>query len=118
VVIEDLLAYDYEVTGAHRLPSPRPRPEVRLLEIDLGDVGQVPAATSGAHAVIHLGAIPGPNKHADGVVFTNNTRSTFAVLHVPPQGRDVSCGVAVHLRHPPTRGGRVGRPGPTEPGSL
>jgi nucleoside-diphosphate-sugar epimerase len=40
----------------------------------------VAATTSGTQAVIHLGAIPGPNKHADEVVFTNNTRATFAVL--------------------------------------
>jgi nucleoside-diphosphate-sugar epimerase len=35
---------------------------------------------SGSQAVIHLGAIPGPNRHADEVVFANNTRATFAVL--------------------------------------
>ena len=88
-VIEELLAHDYEVVGAD-LASP-PRGEVarsaggaqrafEFAQIELGDVGQVTAAMSGAHAVIHLGAIPGPNKHADEVVFANNTRATFAVL--------------------------------------
>ena len=56
------------------------RPKVRVLESDLGDVGEVAAAMSGAETVIHLGAIPGPNRHADEVVFVNNTRATFAVL--------------------------------------
>jgi nucleoside-diphosphate-sugar epimerase len=88
-VIEELLAHDYEVVGAD-LASP-PRGEVarsagggqrafEFAQIELGDVGQVTAAMSGTHAVIHLGAIPGPNKHADEVVFANNTRATFAVL--------------------------------------
>ncbi len=31
-------------------------------------------------AVVHLGAIPGPDMYPDEVVFGNNTLSTFAVL--------------------------------------
>jgi nucleoside-diphosphate-sugar epimerase len=79
-VVEELLARGYDVVGADRRPSPVQRPKVRVLETDLGDVGEVAAAMSGARAVIHLGAIPGPNRHADEVVFGNNTRATFAVL--------------------------------------
>jgi nucleoside-diphosphate-sugar epimerase len=79
-VIEELLAHDYEVVAADRRPPPLPRPEVRFVEIELGDVGQVTTAMSGAQAVIHLGAIPGPNRQADEVVFANNTCATFAVL--------------------------------------
>jgi nucleoside-diphosphate-sugar epimerase len=79
-VVEELVAHDYEVVGADRRPPPVRRPEVRFAEIELGDVGQVAGAMSGAQAVIHLGAIPGPSRHADEVVFTNNTRATFAVL--------------------------------------
>jgi nucleoside-diphosphate-sugar epimerase len=54
---------------------------VRFAEVELGDLGQVAGAISGCQAVIHLGAIPGPNRHPDEVVFDNNTRATFAVLH-------------------------------------
>jgi nucleoside-diphosphate-sugar epimerase len=79
-VVEELVAHDYDVVGADRRPSPVQRPGVRFAEVELGDVGQVTGAMSGAQAVIHLGAIPGPNRHADEVVFTNNTRATFAVL--------------------------------------
>jgi len=88
-VIEELLSHEYEVVGAD-LASP-PREEVarsagggkrgfQFAQIDLVDVDKVAGAMSGAQAVIHLGAIPGPNRHADEVVFGNNTRATFAVL--------------------------------------
>jgi nucleoside-diphosphate-sugar epimerase len=79
-VIEELVAHDYDVVGADRKPLPPQGPEIRFAEIELGDVGQVAGAMSGAQAVIHLGAIPGPRQDADEVVFANNTRATFAVL--------------------------------------
>src|SRR6202521_3136547 len=79
-VIEDLLAHGYEVVAADRRQPPVKQPEVPFAEIELGDVDLVAAAMSGAQAVIHLGAIPGPNRQADEVVFANNTRATFAVL--------------------------------------
>ena len=79
-VVDELVAHDYEVVGVDRRPSPAPRPGVRFAEIELADVGQVADAMCGAHAVIHLGAIPGPRQDADEVVFANNTRATFAVL--------------------------------------
>lgn len=80
-VIQDLLAHDYDVIAADRV-----RPEggsvhgARVVETDLGDVGQVAGAMLGCDAVIHLGAIPAPYGHADEVVFRNNTGATFAVL--------------------------------------
>jgi nucleoside-diphosphate-sugar epimerase len=91
-VVEELLAHDYEVIGADRRPPGLPtvwgggakrrrgEPKVQFAEIELGDVDAVAGAMSGARAVIHLGAIPGPNRHADEVVFANNTQATFAVL--------------------------------------
>jgi nucleoside-diphosphate-sugar epimerase len=53
---------------------------VRYRQVDLADVGQVVGALAGCSAVVHLGAIPAPNRHADEVVFANNTRATFGVL--------------------------------------
>jgi nucleoside-diphosphate-sugar epimerase len=79
-VVEELVAHDYEVVGADRRPAPQQRPEVRFVELELGDVDQVSGAMAGSSAVIHLGAIPGPRRDADEVVFANNTRATFAVL--------------------------------------
>ena len=79
-VVEELVAHDYAVVGADRRPAPAQHPEVRFVEIELGDVDQVSGAMSGSEAVIHLGAIPGPRRDADEVVFANNTRATFAVL--------------------------------------
>jgi len=79
-VVEELVTHDYDVVGADRRPPPVQRPGARFTEVELGDVGQVAAAMSGARAVIHLGAIPGPNRHPDDVVFGNNTLATFAVL--------------------------------------
>ena len=88
-VVEELLAHDYEVVGADRA-SPLDGEVARsagggkrafqFAQVDLVDVDKVAAAMSGAQAVIHLGAIPGPNRHPDEVVFGNNTRATFAVL--------------------------------------
>jgi len=79
-VIEELLAHSYEVVGADRRTSPSGQPGVRFAEIELGDVDQVAGAMSGAQGVVHLGAIPVPNRDPDEVVFGNNTRATFAVL--------------------------------------
>jgi nucleoside-diphosphate-sugar epimerase len=79
-VVEELVAHSYEVVGADRRPPPLQRPQVHFAEVELGDVGEVAGAMSGSQAVIHLGAIPGPNRRADEVVFANNTRATFAVL--------------------------------------
>lgn len=88
-VVEELLAHDYEVVGADRA-SPLDGEVARsagggkrafqFAQVDLVDVDKVAAAMSGAQAVIHLGAIPAPNRHPDEVVFGNNTRATFAVL--------------------------------------
>jgi nucleoside-diphosphate-sugar epimerase len=84
-VVDELIAHDYEVVGADRRPPPLKRPQVRFAEIELGEVDQVAGAMSGSQAVIHLGAIPGPRRQADEVVFANNTRATFAVLQAAGQ---------------------------------
>src|SRR6202171_1382713 len=84
-VVEELVAHGYEVVGVDRRPPTLQRPEVRFSEIELSEVSQVAVAMSGAQAVIHLGAIPGPRRQADEVVFANNTRATFAVLQAAGQ---------------------------------
>lgn len=83
--IAELLAHGHEVINADRvrpgaLPSPQEAREVRFIQTDLGNVGQVAGALAGCDAVVHLGAIPAPYSHPDEVVFTNNVNGTFAVL--------------------------------------
>jgi nucleoside-diphosphate-sugar epimerase len=84
-VIAELLSHGHTVINADRAaPSPGRAPaearEVRYIETDAGDVGQIAGALSGCDALIHLGAIPAPYRHADEVVFTNNVTGTFATL--------------------------------------
>src|SRR5260370_2519393 len=81
--------HECEVVDADRASPPREgvarsagagKRAFQFAQIDLLDVDRVAGALSGVQAVIPLGAIPGPNRHADEVVFGNNTRATFAVL--------------------------------------
>lgn len=75
------MAHGHDPIGADRVrPVGGGVHGVQVVEIDLGDVGQVTGAMRGCAAVIHLGAIPAPYGHADEVVFGNNTGATFAVL--------------------------------------
>ena len=79
--VSDLLDRGYEVISADQRPAAgEVSGHCRYVETDLGDVGQVAGAMSGCDAVIHLGAIPNPYRHADEVVFNNNVRATFATL--------------------------------------
>ena len=83
--IAELLEHGHEVINADRVEPTNPRApkiarEVRFIETDLADVGQVAGALAGCDGVIHLGAIPSPYRHADEHVFGNNVMSTFATL--------------------------------------
>ncbi len=83
--IAELLSHGHEVINADRAkpresPAPPEAREVRFVETDLGDVGQVAGALKGCDAVVHLGAIPNPYGHPDEVVFANNVLGTFSVF--------------------------------------
>lgn len=84
--IADLLAHGHEVINADRVRpagggrAPREAQDVRFIETDVSDVGQMAGALAGCDGLIHLGAIPSPYQHADEVVFTNNVNGTFAAL--------------------------------------
>src|SRR3954465_9838188 len=85
--IAELLRHGHEVINADRVaPSagraPAEAREVRYIETDLTDVGQVCGALAGCDGLVHLGAIPSPYRHADEVVFMNNVGATFAALQV------------------------------------
>lgn len=83
-VVQDLVDHGYQVVNAdRRLPAARSDAAASaawFIETNLGDVGEVAGALAGCDAVVHLGAIPAPYRHADEVVFNNNTRATFAVF--------------------------------------
>jgi nucleoside-diphosphate-sugar epimerase len=78
--IADLIENGHEAINASRRPGPADGPAAKYVQTDLTDVGEVASAMHGCDAVMHLGAIPAPWRHADEVVFRNNTLSTFAVL--------------------------------------
>ena len=79
-VLADLFEHDIPVRGVDRIPIDRSAPGGPHMTLDGTDVGQLVTAMRGCRAVIHLGAIPAPNRHTDDVVFRNNTAATFAVL--------------------------------------
>lgn len=86
-VVQDLLDHGYQVINADRRPptsdpinTPVRKGAARFIETNVGDVGEVAGAMAGCDAVVHLGAIPAPYRHADEVVFNNNTQATFAVF--------------------------------------
>lgn len=84
-VIAELLRHGYEVINADRAApaagrAPGDAREVRFIETNVSDVGQMAGALAGCDGLIHLGAIPSPYRHPDEVVFTNNVTGTFAAL--------------------------------------
>lgn len=78
--IAELLEHGHEVVNADRRPAPSGGPATHFVETDLSDVGQVAGLLKDCDAVVHLGAIPAPWRHADEVVYTNNTINTYAVF--------------------------------------
>lgn len=78
--LAELLDRGHQVVNADRRPGPVDGPPAKFVQTDLSDVGQVAGLLTDHDAVVHLGAIPSPWSHADEVVFTNNTISTYAVF--------------------------------------
>lgn len=80
-LVRDLVAHGHQVVAVDRVAPREPLPAgATYREVDLADVGQIAGAMKGCTAFAHLGAIPSPYRHADEVVFTNNTIATFSVL--------------------------------------
>lgn len=78
--IAELIEHGHSVVNADRRPAPASGSDAPYVETDLSDVGQVAALLKACDGLVHLGAIPAPWRHADDVVFTNNTNATYAVL--------------------------------------
>lgn len=83
-VIRDLLEHDYDVLNVDVAPPADPL--APFLPADLTDLGQAIEALSGAEllagvqSVVHLAAIPAPDRATPEVVFRNNVMSTYAVF--------------------------------------
>lgn len=78
LVVQRLIDQGYDVVGTDRRPckdSPSP-----FVQADLCDADKVSELVADAEAVIHMGAIPGPNSGMPYEIFENNGQSTFNVL--------------------------------------
>jgi nucleoside-diphosphate-sugar epimerase len=84
-VVRDLLEHGHEVLNIDRVPSPAPD-AAPFLPADLTDFGQALEALSGGDvlpgidAVVHLAAIPAPDKGTPDQVFRTNILSTSTVF--------------------------------------
>jgi nucleoside-diphosphate-sugar epimerase len=83
-VVRDLLEHGHDVLNVDVVPSREPT--APFLPADLTDYGQALEALSGAEvlpgieAVVHLAAIPAPDKATPDVVFRTNITSTHTVF--------------------------------------
>jgi nucleoside-diphosphate-sugar epimerase len=83
-VVRDLAEHGHDVLNVDLVPSPDP--VAPFLPADLTDYGQAFEALSGAEvlpgveAVVHLAAIPAPDKATPDVVFRTNITSTYTVF--------------------------------------
>jgi nucleoside-diphosphate-sugar epimerase len=83
-VVRDLAQHGHDVLNVDLVPSPDP--VAPFLPADLTDYGQALEALSGAEvlagveAVVHLAAIPAPDKATPDVVFRTNITSTHTVF--------------------------------------
>jgi nucleoside-diphosphate-sugar epimerase len=83
-IVRELLEHGYEVLNVDRVPSPDP--VAPYLPADLTDFGQALEALSGAEvlpgieAVVHLAAIPAPDRGTPDQVFRTNILSTSTVF--------------------------------------
>lgn len=76
--IAELMTYGHGVWGIDQV---RPDPlRCRFLPLDLTQPAAVYDVLQGADAVLHLGAIPGPQSQPASVTFLNNVQSTYHVV--------------------------------------
>jgi nucleoside-diphosphate-sugar epimerase len=79
VVIDDLLAHGYDVLAVDCVRPEKLR--CRFLPADLTVAADVQDVLAGSDAVVHLGAVPGPNAKPASATFQNNVLGTYNVVH-------------------------------------
>ena len=77
-VVQLLVDQGREVLATDQLPADDLPTE--FVRCDLGDAGSVTEILSGAEGVIHMGAIPGPQRAEPRVIFENNVAADFNVM--------------------------------------
>lgn len=78
MVVRRLIDEGYSVTATDRVSLEDSITE--FVRIDLEDGSAVGRIFKDAESIIHMGAIPGPNRQSPREIFDNNVRSTFNVL--------------------------------------
>ncbi|GAB3887808.1 NAD(P)-dependent oxidoreductase [Kibdelosporangium lantanae] len=80
-VVYQLLRDGHDVTAVDIAPPVQERArEVRYVQADLTDAGQVAAVVPGHDAVVHAAAIPGPAHHPPHVIFQTNLMATYHLI--------------------------------------
>ena len=77
-VVRDLLEHGYEVVNVDIVPPAQPL--ARFCQADLTDLGEVVEAFDGVDAVVHLAAIPNPDRFTPAHIFQNNTLGCYHVF--------------------------------------
>ena len=77
-VVELLVGQDREVLATDQAPADDLPAE--FVRCDLGNADAVHDVLSGAEAVVHMGAIPGPQRAEPRAIFANNTPADFNVM--------------------------------------
>jgi nucleoside-diphosphate-sugar epimerase len=80
-VVELALSQGHSVVSMDRVSPEEGIAGISLRETDVGDYDATLEAITGCDAVIHLAAIPGPNRHPDHQVHNNNVVGSYNVLH-------------------------------------
>jgi nucleoside-diphosphate-sugar epimerase len=78
-VIGDLLQRDYEVTAVDILPAEGLECPFEQLDVSASD--DVGSLLEGQDAVLHLGAVNGPQMASGPTTFRNNVMSTYNIVH-------------------------------------
>lgn len=82
-VVRDLLAHGYEVVNVDVVPPGESL--TRFRQADLTHLGEVFEAFDGIDAVVHLGAIPNPDRFTPAHIFHNNTMACYHVFAAAQQ---------------------------------
>ncbi len=83
VVVKDLLDHGYQVVNVDVAPPAENL--TRFRQADLTNLGEVFEALDGVEAVVHLAAIPNPDRFTPGHIFHNNTMGCYNVFAAAQQ---------------------------------
>ena len=87
VVVKQLVAGGHQVLSIDRVvPSAAQQSQIdgktiKFADVDLNNLAALTETITGCDAIIHLAAFPGPWGQAPGVVYANNTLTSYNVLY-------------------------------------